>query len=280
MKNILSLFSFLFVYTFAFSQQQNFKITYRHCVQFDTTKSLRDTIGLEAILIGNSLESNYSYLKLPKQIVPQNSFEGHPLVNLSDVKQSGTYYSKTNGTLSDTIGNVVYQNKKNKLLYVREKMQHEYVITEEAIPAINWEITDETRIIKTYRCKMAVTYFRGRYYKAWFTTDVPIVAAPWKFGGLPGLVMDIEDDRQQVKIYVEKIEYPTDEKVNPFVNSGRKISLNTYFNFRNDDFKKLIQAQQAMLDNQEHMQEIIAAGGARPVATGIGAYYGIELRIN
>lgn len=272
------LFSLVFV--FGFCQQKNFKITYRHCVQFDTTKSLRDTIGLEAVLIGNSLESNYAFAKAPKQVKNDNLFEGKTLVDLATVKQSGTYYSKGKGIIYDSIGNIVHQNKQNKQLLVREKMNDEYVITEEDIPFINWEITNETRMIKTYHCKMAAAYFRGRYYKAWFTTDVPIVAAPWKFFGLPGLVMDIEDDRHQVKLYVEKIEYPVDEKVPSFVNNGRKISLDKYFTIRNEDFKKLIQGMQAVLDNQEHLSEVIAAGGKRPVATGKGALYGIELRMN
>jgi hypothetical protein len=50
----------------AASQPQNFKIIYRHCVQFDTAKVLKDTIGSEAVLIGNNKATNYSFHKLIK----------------------------------------------------------------------------------------------------------------------------------------------------------------------------------------------------------------------
>lgn len=37
--------------------------------------------------------------------------------------------------------------------------------------------------------------FRGRSYKAYFTNDIPITIGPWKFNGLPGLIVYIEDEQ-------------------------------------------------------------------------------------
>ena len=44
-----------------------------------------------------------------------------------------------------------------------------------------------------YKCQRATCRWRGRDYVAWFAPDIPIRRGPWKFGGLPGLIMKIHD---------------------------------------------------------------------------------------
>ena len=48
-------------------------------------------------------------------------------------------------------------------------------------------------IILAHRCQRATCHWRGRNYIAWFAPDIPIRRGPWKFGGLPGLIMKIHD---------------------------------------------------------------------------------------
>ena len=48
-------------------------------------------------------------------------------------------------------------------------------------------------IILGHRCQRATCHWRGRNYIAWFAPDIPIRRGPWKFGGLPGLIMKIHD---------------------------------------------------------------------------------------
>jgi GLPGLI family protein len=63
----------------------------------------------------------------------------------------------------------------------------------EKISEQNWEIHDDTLTVAGYFCQKASCSFRGRNYTAWFTTDVPINNGPWKFGGLPGLILKVYD---------------------------------------------------------------------------------------
>jgi GLPGLI family protein len=58
----------------------------------------------------------------------------------------------------------------------------------------NWEIHDDTLTVAGFMCQKATCRFRGRDYSAWFTVDIPINNGPWKFGGLPGLILKIYDD--------------------------------------------------------------------------------------
>lgn len=261
----------------SYSQNSNYKIVYRHCLQIDTSQKLRDTIGLQATLIGNSKESNYSFAKLPKDY--KTNIKSTTFGDIIKNKTQGTQTIKGSNITYDSIGNILYQNKLNKKIFVREKMANEYLITEEITPIINWEITEDKKVIKNYTCQKAITYFRGRYYIAWFTTQIPIVAAPWKFNGLPGLLMDIEDTKHQVKIYVESIDYPSTEKVGKFVDKGNKVSLQKYFTRREEENKKMLQNMMIMMQNQED------ANGKRFEnvkfsATSKSALYNIEIKMD
>ncbi len=59
-----------------------------------------------------------------------------------------------------------------------------------------WKILNEKEKISTYNTQKATTEFGGRKWTAWFTTDVPLTDGPYKFSGLPGLIVKIEDDGQ------------------------------------------------------------------------------------
>lgn len=83
----------------------------------------------------------------------------------------------------------------------------------EPIPAQEWQIGEDMQEIVGYRCQKATCDFRGRSYTAWFTVDIPISQGPWKFGGLPGLILKVYDDKQEyifecVGIEQHSQEYP------------------------------------------------------------------------
>lgn len=65
---------------------------------------------------------------------------------------------------------------------------------EEEIPEIGWELTNSTKNILGYECQMATGNIHGRKWEVWFTTEVPVMNGPWKFGGLPGLILEATDD--------------------------------------------------------------------------------------
>ncbi|TDX84613.1 GLPGLI family protein [Epilithonimonas xixisoli] len=68
----------------------------------------------------------------------------------------------------------------------------EYYIYSEK-PNLKWNITNEKEKIEIYNAQKATTNFGGRSWIAWFTTDIPIQDGPYKFSGLPGLVIKLED---------------------------------------------------------------------------------------
>ena len=63
----------------------------------------------------------------------------------------------------------------------------------EAVPKMEWKLTNETQTIIGYKCQKATCRFRGRDFVAWFAPDIPVKCGPWKFGGLPGLILKVYD---------------------------------------------------------------------------------------
>lgn len=57
----------------------------------------------------------------------------------------------------------------------------------------NWKLIDQDTLINGYRCKKATINHLGRKWIAWYNTEVPVSFGPYKFYGLPGLIMSLKD---------------------------------------------------------------------------------------
>ena len=64
----------------------------------------------------------------------------------------------------------------------------------EPYPLQQWNIGTEQQTILGHQCQKATCHWRGRNYVAWFAPDIPVKAGPWKFGGLPGLILKLQDE--------------------------------------------------------------------------------------
>ena len=67
----------------------------------------------------------------------------------------------------------------------------QYKISEDQKP--EWKIFPDKEKIGEYDAQKATTDFGGRKWIAWFATDIPINDGPYKFYGLPGLIVKVED---------------------------------------------------------------------------------------
>ncbi len=85
-------------------------------------------------------------------------------------------------------------------------LDHECCQYTEPIPKQQWTLKDDLQTIHGYRCQKATCRWRGRDYEAWFTTEIPIQHGPWKFGGLPGLIVKISDAKKEYNFELVKLE--------------------------------------------------------------------------
>lgn len=81
----------------------------------------------------------------------------------------------------------------------------------EKIPKIRWTLGQERKTVLGYDCQQATCRFRGRDYVAWFAADIPLSYGPWKFHGLPGLILEVSDTQCEYVFTATGIEKPKTE---------------------------------------------------------------------
>ncbi|WP_396176933.1 GLPGLI family protein [Flavobacterium sp.] len=73
----------------------------------------------------------------------------------------------------------------------------------------DWKLINQDTLIKGYSCKKAVLNHFGREWIAWYTSKIPVSAGPYKFNGLPGLILDIRDTGGFFKFSINEIKTGT-----------------------------------------------------------------------
>jgi len=131
--------------------------------------------------------------------------------------------------------------------YFKNGKSHPCLTVEPSNP-MKWEITGEKKTIDAFEAIKARTNFRGRSYTAWFTTDIPIDIGPWKFHGLPGLILEVYDDEKGVQFYMSSVEIPA--KLNEVINpptAPEQLTIQEYAEYEQDLSKELIELLQSKL---------------------------------
>lgn len=123
---------------------------------------------------------------------------------LRDSVMRNTQFNNASVALASLSGyrtNFAYRLFKN---YPRREMSfidrippHNYFLIEQPMNLFGWKIVKDTATISGYHCQKATAHFAGRDYIAWFTTEIPLSEGPYKFNGLPGLIIEISDTRKQ-----------------------------------------------------------------------------------
>lgn len=122
----------------------------------------------------------------------------------------------------------------------------------QTVDPINWKLSTETKKVGNYSLQKATTTFGGRNLTAWFKTEINLNEGPYKFRGLPGLIFEISDDRNNfsfslVKSYQLKSTYDTSEFLESFAGQKaipitEKMLLKKQLELFNDplqDFKEM-----------------------------------------
>lgn len=178
---------------------------------------MKTNIVLFLITISFSLNAQVSSeIKYLRKIhVDGSTFNSGFELNIDNEQQLSDFVFKGILNQSDTITNIIddltthkiiIQKNDNPKPFTNQKnfknhqlISYEFIYGEkdtylikEDLPELNWEITPETKNILGYQTQKAITKFRGREYEAWFAQEINIQDGPWKFHGLPGLILDVK----------------------------------------------------------------------------------------
>jgi GLPGLI family protein len=110
----------------------------------------------------------------------------------------------------------------------------------ENIPQQSWKILEDTSTVVGHLCQKATCSFSGREFTAWFSTEIPISNGPWKFGGLPGLVLRVFD---KDKLYVFEC-----VKIEP-CKSAYPIKVYDHEKYEKTKRKKLLMLEKDLHEN-------------------------------
>lgn len=89
----------------------------------------------------------------------------------------------------------------------------------------NWKLTEEKKQIKNITLQKATTYWGGRNWIAWFTPEIPLQEGPYKFHGLPGLIVEIYDAKNNYKFELVKIIQIKQIVNNQFITMSKQMSI-------------------------------------------------------
>ncbi|ROI05503.1 MULTISPECIES: GLPGLI family protein [unclassified Chryseobacterium] len=136
-----------------------------------------------------------------------------------------------------------------------------YKIREDKKP--EWKILPDQQKIGTYNAQKAVTSFGGREWTAWFTQEIPFQDGPYKFYGLPGLIVKIEDatgshsmtlvGNKTLKSLDEEKDMQLPENVKVLGIGGKEIEVSK------EQFKKAWKAY--VNDPTKNMRELMMKSG-------------------
>lgn len=165
---------------------------FKQTIVNDTLNPKEKTERIMLLQLGNNVSSytdynEFLYDSLYTALGPKETSMSSLLMKLSPYKK-GTEKLR------------IYKNYPVGKITSTYNILGDYYISEEVLSPQNWTVSNQYDKILGYNCRKATTSFRGRDYTAWFSTDIPINVGPWKFSGLPGLILKVADSKNEVSM--------------------------------------------------------------------------------
>lgn len=152
----------------------------------------------------------------------------------------------------------IFKNYKNgNMVYSGHVMPTRFEY-EEGMDVIKWTLGEDTSKALGYRLNQAFTNYGGRNWVAWYSADIPMNDGPYKFCGLPGLILKVYDSKKDYifeAVTLEKLKEPMDiEKSNKdVVKTTRENYIKAEDNMRYDIINRVKDA-----GNSNETQQMIA----------------------
>ena len=174
-----------FVFAAIFVNAQNNRFIYEYKFVSDSTK--KDVVASEMMFLDITKNSSKYY---SREVYVQDS-----IMRADLEKQMKAGVSNFNIKRNDAKGKVRYKvtkdYQKNKTYLNVRIGSDSYKILEDRV--LDWKILPEKEKIGNWEAQKATTEFGGRKWTAWFCEEIPLSDGPYKFKGLPGLIVKISD---------------------------------------------------------------------------------------
>lgn len=192
-------------YSILFGQNNNeseafLSVIYEMKWRFDTTQLDHYRKEDMLLLLGNGISMFESY----------NSyrFEYQLKHNKTNIQQ--WFGLNTAEYISSFDFHIYKEPAKNLITTTDHVLMEGCFVYEESMSDIVWNITCDTTTINNFAVQKATTSFGGREWTAWFTNDIPYSDGPYKFCGLPGLIIKLIDNKRHFFFQLQSIDKPED----------------------------------------------------------------------
>jgi len=138
-----------------------------------------------------------------------------------------------------------YSNNYNDQIYIKKNLKTQsitkYIVSPisrdkfyiNIVEKLNWNLLPDIKKIGDIQCQKAETDYGGRHWTAWFTKDIQISEGPYVFHGLPGLIVEIEDNNKEYAFKLVKIK-KFNSKTTFSIEAANEISWTTFEKLQRD----------------------------------------------
>ena len=196
--------------------QARFIVTYRLSFRPDTNELAHVREEKMTLIIGDHKSLFASYNRLLNDSLLKGMNERADLSQLVAMAMAGRAPTRFNF--------YVFKNFANNEIIFDDQIFSEHYTYSEPLKNIGWELTNQTDTLMGFAIQKATANYGGRRWEAWFTHQIPIPDGPFKFNGLPGLILKIYDSEKHYVFSVTSLSKIQEERLFGRKNQNR-ISL-------------------------------------------------------
>lgn len=187
----------LFVFNFCLSQQKTIKASY---------ELIREKNGYSFTADGYVLVDNKSKKSIFKLSQYNNLLKNAKKVFDKEENDSIVVVGSTSICTDDKEYYFDFKNKLKKQILYNVNCKSK-VLIEEKLTYPKWEILNEFKEISGYKTQKAIATINDRIWTVYFTKDLKENIAPWNLIGLPGAIIEANENSSVYNFKLLKIEY-------------------------------------------------------------------------
>ena len=189
------LFSIIFIALFAFVSAQNndSKETANRFFYELTFKPKKDSAKLEKVIMALDIVKNRSIYRDFTAIAQDSIIK----IQLEQMQKAGVFKDLSKTFKMPKFSEKIVKNYPDMKMQYIERIANGFSpmnIGYNETARFDWKISNEKAKIGAYNAQKATTEFGGKKWTAWFSSELPFQDGPYKFSGLPGLIVKIEDE--------------------------------------------------------------------------------------
>lgn len=194
-----------------------------------------------------------------------NGFRLDSIINFISEKDNSPNQSNLAEALSLTMSqpkplfrHMVHKKFQTNLIQVYDNLFFDNYNYSQSLNSINWEIKSDIKIINGFTCQKATANYSGRSYIAWFTEEVPINDGPYVFNGLPGLIVEISDNKNHYSFSLVGIENRSVNLDQLILRNSISMEKSAYYKLRRElmrDVSKALVGKSTEV-NQEDLKNV------------------------